>query len=126
MKRLLFTLLLVTSGCESDRTSDPWGREPDPALAPVTDPQAPTVKELLAAGFFVVDQRETACDAGPGIACDSSDAVYLGREEEIDKDGPAHFACPGTDAPSDNWKCRALDPPYVPNGGFKPVVGNGN
>lgn len=115
-------LILLASAC--DRT-DPRGREPDPALAPVSDTNARTVKELLAAGYFIVDQRETACDAGPGIACDGFDAVYLGKEAGTEKDEPAEFACPGTEAPSDDWKCRELDPPYVPNGGFRPLVENG-
>lgn len=125
----LATLLVLLAGACRDpqeRAADPWGRERDPALAPVSDPNAQTVKQLSDAGFVVVGQRETACDAGPEIACDGFDAVYLGKQTDADRVGAAEFACPGTDAPPDNWRCRKLDPPYVPNDGFAPVAANGS
>lgn len=128
LSRLALLLALFASACDTskDKKTDPWGREPDPALTPVNDVRARRVKELLAAGFVIVDQHETACDAGPGIACDGVDAVYLGRESGVDKDDLAEFACPGIKAPYDEWKCRELDSPYVPNGGFRPVAENGS
>jgi len=126
---LLFSFFFMTAcgiDTSSDR-SDPWGREPDPALSPVSDLNAPTVKELIdQEGFLIVDQRETGCDAGPDVHCDGFSALYLGREGKVDEQSPAEFACPGTEAPSDQWKCRRLDPPYVSNGGFKPDALRGN
>lgn len=118
---LLVPFLVVTAcGDDSPRhAGDPWGRKPDPALAPVTDVDAPIVQELYREGYLIVGQREVGCDAGPDVACDGFDALYLGRDK-IDEGSAAEFACPGTEAPVDQWKCRRLNPPYVPNGGFKP------
>ncbi len=128
MTRLATLLMLLVGACHDPgaRAADPWGRERDPALAPVSETNARTVKQLSDAGFVVVDQRETACDAGPGISCDGFDAVYLGKPTDADKVGTAEFACPGTDAPYEDWRCRKLDPPYLPNGGFAPMVVNGS
>lgn len=120
-------LFIAACGVDtSNDRSDPWGREPDPALAPVTDVDAATVRELYREGYLIVDQRETGCDAGPEVHCDGFSALYLGRDNETDEDSPAEFACPGTKAPVDQWKCRRLDPPYVPNGGFKPEALSGS
>lgn len=126
--RLAIMLALLASACHGPKEhgADARGREFDPALRPVHDPSARTVKDLLAAGFLIVDVREIGCDAGPGIVCDGFDALYLGKDGAIDKVDLAEFACPGTEAPSDDWKCRKLDPPYVPNGGFPPVIDNGS
>lgn len=109
----------VTSVSEG-RREDPWGRQPDPMLAPVEEAHAPTVKELIRQGYLVVDQRESA-DYGPPCNGDCFDALYLGKEGGPSNKQPlAEFACPGTDENSDLWKCRILRPPYVPNAGFKP------
>lgn len=126
--RLAIMLLLLASACHGpkEHKAGGLGNDTDPALSPVTDAKAPTVKELLAAGYLIVDGREIGCDAGPGVACDAFDAAYLGKQGVIGKREVAEFACPGTEAPPDDWKCRKLDPPYVPNGGFRPVVGNGS
>jgi hypothetical protein len=131
-RKLPFVFLipfLVTTACGVDTStdrSDPWDREPDPALEPVTDVDAATVKELYREGYLIVDQRETGCGAGPDVYCDGFSALYLGRDNETGKESAAEFACPGTKAPVDQWKCRRLDPPYVPNGGFKsePIDGS--
>ena len=126
--RLAIVLVLLTSACNgpNESSADPWGREPDPALALVSERDAPTVKALVARGFLIVDERGAACDGGSNAICDGFDALYLGRENGRDGEALAEFACPGTEAPSDEWKCRELDPPYVPNGGFRPVSGNGS
>jgi hypothetical protein len=125
LRRLAIIFALFASACHAAKErTDPWGRELDTALAPVLDSKARTVRELLAAGFVVVGQREIACDAGPGIACDGFDAVYLGKEIGIDRNAPAEFACPGSQVPYEDWKCRELHPAYVPNGGFKPRIAN--
>ena len=127
MRRKLSVVLLVPflviTACGVDSSSDPsdpWERKPDPALAPVTDVDAPIVQELYREGYLIVDQRETGCDAGPDVYCDGFSALYLGRDNKTGEESAAEFACPGTKAPVDQWKCRRLDPPYVPNGGFKP------
>lgn len=125
---LLIPFLVITA-CGVDSSSDlsdPWGREPDPALAPVTDVDAAIVKELFREGYLIVDQRETGCDAGPDVHCDGFSALYLGRDNEAGEESAAEFACPGTKAPVDQWRCRRLDPPYVPNGGFKPEPPGGS
>jgi hypothetical protein len=126
LKQLFIALALTTAACgngdRGSQSADPFGRDADPALAPVTDTDAKTVKELRDAGYWIVDQREAGCYAGSDVACDGFDALYFGKENNRDEESLAEFACPGTKAPVDTWKCRPLDPPYVANGGFNPVV----
>ncbi len=127
--RMFLAPILATGACgsdTSDRLKDSSDRQPDPALAPVTDTNAITVADLDRQGFLIVDQREAGCDAGPGVHCDGFSALYFGGGNEAGKDAVAEYACPGTKAPVDQWKCRRLDPPYVPNGGFKPAAKGGN
>jgi hypothetical protein len=102
-----------------------YGHKPDPMLAPVTSANAPTVRELLSNGYEVVDQRETSEVCGRNCLSEGFDALYLGKIETpvIDGGKLANYACPGTEDESDNWKCRALDPPYRPSGGLVPTAG---
>jgi len=90
----------------------------DPMLAPVRDEAAPTAGQLFARGYVVVDFRPVGFDCGPACIGDGFDAVYLGLETDVDQPDLAHYACPGMPRTSlDDWKCRPLRPPYVPNGG---------
>lgn len=128
LRRSLLILCLSVCACQDQenalapRQEDPWGRQPDPMLAPVEDIHAPTLKVLLSQGYVIVDQRESP-DVGPRCKGDCFDALYLGKEGgPSDRTPLAEYACPGTDEHSDQWKCRTLRPPYTPNGGFKPEV----
>lgn len=127
LKRFVMPLLLVLTACGSSNAvndtphePDIYGREPDPALVPVTDLNAKKVRELLNAGLLIVGQREAACYSGLFTTCDGFDALYLGKDQG--QHSLADYACPGTKEPSDEWKCRRLNPPYEPNGGFKPNI----
>jgi len=111
------TIVAVVSGC-NDR-GDPWGRVPDPMLAPV-DGAAPTVGELLGRGYVVVGMREAAYPCGPDCTGDGFSALYLGKDLGPDRPSLAEYACPGMDRHRDTWKCRVLPTPFVPNGGFAP------
>ena len=113
------TAVLLLPGCE-ERAGDPWGRTPDPMLAPVSE--GPTVEALFARDLVVVGLREVGYACGDDCTGDGFDALYLGPETGPDQPGLATYACPEVRGPSRQWKCRALPTPYEPNGGFAPAA----
>jgi hypothetical protein len=102
---LSLSLFASLAGCAA------W--DSDPMLAPVRG-DAPSAGDLFAQGYRIVDTRPIGIDCPPeeGI-CDGFDAVYLG----IEGSDLAHFACPGITGGLDQWKCRAIARPYLPDGG---------
>ena len=108
--RLALPLLTLLGGCV--------GWDADPMLAPVRG-EAVTVGELFSRGYLIVDSRAIAIDCPPeeGL-CEGIDAVYMGFETS----DLAYFACPGmrTEGGLEEWRCRRLPRPYVPNGGYRP------
>lgn len=107
--------------CACQNEADSHADKRDPNLDPVTEADALTVGALRAEGYVIIDYRERAGDCGIGCYADGFDAVYLGREGGPDaKETLAEYACPELGENADDWKCRALNPPYVPNAGFKP------
>ena len=102
MRVVIPLLALGLGGCGDEAV-------PQHGLAPVLEANAPVVSELLSSGLVIVDMHEVACEAGPDVACDGFDALYLGREAGPDDRGVALFACPGTEEDSDNWKCREVN-----------------
>jgi len=89
-------------------------------LAPVTDKNAPTVGQLMSQGYLIADGLELGYTCGYDCVGHAFVDVYLAKESTPPgRDTPAEYACPGTDADMDDWKCRALQPPYFPNGGYK-------
>ncbi|XHS00642.1 hypothetical protein ACFB49_22410 [Sphingomonas sp. DBB INV C78] len=128
MGKWFFVLMpALLCACQERSSRDPMGRVPDPMLSPVTDADAPTVKAIEGRGYEIVGMREAACDPRTTRACTGFDALYLGRGGvEVNKSSVAEFACPGTSDPIEEWKCRILDPPYVPNDGFAPLATEGS
>ena len=121
------SMALAISGCGSDISKPEqfrWSAEFDPNLKPVTDRKAPTLRRLIDEGYYIVDSHEVGFSCGPGCTGDGFNAVYLGAQNHPeDSSNLANFVCPGTNKHSDTWKCRALVPPYVPNGGQRIEVG---
>jgi hypothetical protein len=124
--RYLISLLIFFSICSCSEGKDyyesdiPYDQR-DPNLSPVTDENAPRIGDLIARGYLVVDQRDALVSCGFWCSHEGFDALYLGKETGVEKE-VAEFACPGTDDKSNEWKCRALSPPYVPNSGYRPGI----
>lgn len=120
MRIALLALCLIAASACSQRQEQPR-HDRDPNLASVTDDNAPTVKELIKQNYVVVDGLEVSQVCGKDCIAHGFSDIYLGKEGvSADERSLAEYACPGTDAPRDDWKCRALRPPYLPNGGLKP------
>lgn len=115
-----FILCLTLSACKSDSPTFTWSGNMDPNLKPVLDPNAPTVGHLTNKGYLIVDGYEVGLSCGPNCDGDGFSAVYLGSKGDLTGDKRlADYACPGTAEDFEKWRCRALIPPYVPNGGLR-------
>ena len=115
------TVPLVVMICACQAPADSSDSERDPMLAPVTEADAPRMRDLLAQGYVMIDQHAVGYSCGPDCYGEGFDAAYLGREsDDPDELGVAEFACPGMTGRFDDWKCRRIPHPYVPNGGCPP------
>lgn len=101
MKAILLLAAFSVAACGEESL-------PQHGLAPVSETDAPLVGDLIGSGLQIVEMNEVACDAGPEVYCDGFDALYLGRASGPDDKGVIMYECPGTDEPSDNWKCRKV------------------
>jgi hypothetical protein len=104
---LSFMFALVVLAACGDETGVPKS----PELFPVEDDDAPTVKELLAGGLMIVEMVEVGCGGARDFQCDGFSDLYLGQDRGPDQPGLITFACPGSEKPSGEWKCRKLSGP---------------
>lgn len=108
MKLLLTLFAFSLFGCAEGSLPQHEDSPPQHGLAPVIDANAPLVGDLIGSGLVIVDMNEVACDAGPDVYCTGADALFLGRASGPDDAGVVMYECPGTNGPSDNWKCREV------------------